>query len=297
MDRIKEAVTVLNEGGIVIFPTDTAFGIGCRIDYPETITRLFTIRKRPQTQAMSILVNSVEMAQKYLLPLPQNVRQVMETYWPGALTIVYFAHSHTPLAVRGGGSTVGVRMPNHETTLALIEAAGVPLLGPSANFHSEATPYEYSQLDPLLVKQVDFVLRGECRVKEPSTVIDCTLEHWKIIRQGSVKFKSTLVIDTTNSLQTIVRLTHLGQVYELSDATGADKSQNVLTLIEKALEYAEITFPQLTTLEVNEGPGSFTGVRVGVSVANILGWSLSIPVNGKSLALPKYSPSKFDAAR
>jgi len=92
---------------------------------------------------------------------------------------------HSP--IRGGGQTVGLRNPDHETALALIHGAGVPILGPSANFHGLPTPYTFESLDPDLIRLVDYILPGECRVKQASTVVDCSVEPYTIIRQGAVR--------------------------------------------------------------------------------------------------------------
>lgn len=186
--NLEQAITVIKQGGIVVFPTDTAFGIGCRVDSEKTIERLFAIRKRPITQAMSVLVNSKEMAKQYVDTISAEVEErLIDRFWPGAVTIILSSHTKgVPDLVRGGGETLGVRMPNHQTTLALITGAGVGILGPSANFHGQKTPYAYEELDPLLLEQVDFVVPGTCAIKQASTVIDCTQKPWKIIREGAV---------------------------------------------------------------------------------------------------------------
>jgi L-threonylcarbamoyladenylate synthase len=77
-------------------------------------------------------------------------------------------------------------MPNHETPLSIIEAVGVPILGPSANFHGEQTPYEMSDVNPQLVGLVDLLVPGSCNLKQASTVVDATGEKLNIIRQGAV---------------------------------------------------------------------------------------------------------------
>lgn len=187
--QIEEAVKVLKNGGIVIFPTDTAIGIGCRIDNPNAVKRLFKIRKRPSTQATPVLVDSFEMAQRYLLPIDREIiDRLVEQYWPGALTLILQCiEVKVPKLVRGGGSTLGVRMPNHTTTLNIIKNLGVPILGPSANFHGEKTPFRFDDLNPELVKKADYVLNGEVGLeKNVSTVVDCTVEPWKIIRHGAI---------------------------------------------------------------------------------------------------------------
>lgn len=192
MDQITHAVSVLRNGGIVIFPTDTAFGIGCRIDDKKAVERLFNLRRRPQEKATPILVDTVKMAQDYLQPIPQEVVQTLiEPYWPGALTIVLpCLTDKVPSLVRGGGSALGLRIPNHTIARAIIRNLGLPILGPSANFHGEATPFLFKELNSELIKQVDFVVEGECTIKQASTVINCAEKPWKILRHGAVRLES-----------------------------------------------------------------------------------------------------------
>lgn len=183
----QQVVDILKRGGIVIFPTDTAFGIGCRIDKPESIDRLFQIRKRPLTQATPVLVASIDMALSYFDSPPEIVRRLTREYWPGALTIVAPCKKelvHSP--VRGGGNLIGLRMPNHPEVLDVIKEVGVPILGPSANFHGQPTPYTTQDLDPELIKLVDYVMPGECTLKHVSTVVDVSVSPPKILRQGAV---------------------------------------------------------------------------------------------------------------
>lgn len=188
--EIDKAVQVLNNGGIIIFPTDTAFGIGCRIDDAMAVKRLFKIRRRPPEKATPVLVSSAVMAKDYVLDVPPEVEEkLIEKYWPGALTIILPAKTEkVPSLVRGGGKNIGVRMPNNETILSIIEKVGVPILGPSANFHGEKTAYDFEDLDKELIRLVDFVVPGETNPdKKASTVIDCSINPWKIVREGAVK--------------------------------------------------------------------------------------------------------------
>jgi L-threonylcarbamoyladenylate synthase len=89
--------------------------------------------------------------------------------------------------VRGGGKTLGVRIPNNKKVLEIIKFAGVPILGPSANFHGDATPFSFEELDPNLIELADFVVKGEVKLKKPSTVLDCSTKSWRIIRKGAFK--------------------------------------------------------------------------------------------------------------
>lgn len=191
----KNAIEVLNNGGIIIFPTDTAFGIGCRVDRPESIEKLFRIRKRPVAQATPVLVSSIEMARQYYKKVTPTVKKLMEAYWPGGVTIIDTCHEDKiPSLARGSGPTVGLRMPNNATALSIIEGVGVPILGPSANFHGEATPYDVADLDPALVSLVDLLVPGVCTLKKASTVIDCSVTPSKILRQGAVTIDNALLL-------------------------------------------------------------------------------------------------------
>jgi L-threonylcarbamoyladenylate synthase len=190
-NQIAEAVKVLNQGGIVIFPTDTAFGIGCRVDAEKAVQKLFEIRKRPTSQATPILVNSLGMTENFVEKIPEDVIQkLINPFWPGALTIILNAKiDKIPALVRGGGETIGIRMPNHQIALDILSKVGVPILGPSANFHGGVTPYKFEDLDPELISLVDYVVEGKCSVKQASTVIDCTKTPWEILRQGLIQVK------------------------------------------------------------------------------------------------------------
>lgn len=187
--EIKEAVKILNNGGIVIFPTDTAYGIGCRMDDKKAIARLFKIRKRPETKAMPVLVDSMNMAQEYLLPIPDDVKKkLINPFWPGPLTIIlHCIKVVVPKFVRGGGDELGVRMPDNLTMLKIIKEVGVPILAPSANFSGEKTPYSLNEVNKDLINMVDFVICGECKTKKESTIIDCSQKPWKILRKGAVR--------------------------------------------------------------------------------------------------------------
>jgi L-threonylcarbamoyladenylate synthase len=188
-NQIK-AKDTLSGGGIVIFPTDTAYGIGCRMDFPDSVSKLFKIRRRPPVQAVPVLVDSVNMAEKYYSDITPVMEKLMQKYWPGALTIVASClKEKIPALVRGGGETVGLRIPDYPELLEIISALNIPVLGPSANFHGLPTPFSLRDLDQDLVRQVDFVLPGDCHDHQVSTVVKCDGNSYQIIRQGAVKIE------------------------------------------------------------------------------------------------------------
>lgn len=183
--NIVEAIKVLLQGGIVIFPTDTAFGMGCRIDRHESIERLFAIRQRPLAMTPPVLVSSLQMAEEYAT-IPEAVKDTLiSNYWPGALTVILPAQKDVDQLLQKDGG-IGLRLPNHSIPQALIGGVGIPVIGTSANFHGNPTPYKTTDLDPELIKLVDFVVEGACTVCRESTVISCLSDPWQILRQGAV---------------------------------------------------------------------------------------------------------------
>lgn len=189
-DSVQQAIKILKQGGIVIFPSDTTFVISCRMDNSRAVRKLFKIRKRSKNKAVLVLADSLEMAQEYVWPIDNDVRKnLIEKFWPGPLTIVLRANlKKVDQLVRGEGKTLGIRIPHHKLSLLLVKEVGVPLLGPSANFQGEKTPFRFEELNNDLISLVDFVLPGTTNnYKKPSTIIDCSINPWKILRKGVVE--------------------------------------------------------------------------------------------------------------
>jgi L-threonylcarbamoyladenylate synthase len=186
-ESVKKAAEIIRNGGIVIYPTDTAFGIGCRIDNAKAVEKLFEVRRRPLTKATPVLAASLEMLEPYIQPINDEViNKLIKPFWPGGLTIVIKCNQDAVPPLVRKEDTLGVRVPNHLTTLELINMVGVPIIGTSANFPGDPTPYHFGDLDPELIALVDYVVPGETFTKEASTVIDVTQNPWKILRQGAV---------------------------------------------------------------------------------------------------------------
>jgi L-threonylcarbamoyladenylate synthase len=288
-NQTQKAVKALNKEGIIIFPTDTAFGIGCRIDSKKALKRLIKIRGRKENQPLPVLVRDLEMAKQYLKPIPKEVKSLIKKYWPGGLTIILPCKKNivNPI-IRGNGDTLGVRSPNHKATLELIQGVNIPIIGSSANFSGSKTPFSLGEVDPKLLSLVDFVLDGKCYKKESSTVIDCSQKPWKLLRQGAVKIqnfqeKIELIIDTSSNEYISVGLEIGNKMYLDKQKISFQKAQIVLPMIEKLLNEHDLSLRNLTSIKVNQGPGSFTGLRVGISITNALGHFLKIPINNKKL--------------
>ena len=177
-DQIKKAIAVLKKGGIVIFPTDTVYGIGCRIDDKNAISRLYKIKKTPITQPFPLLVTKLNQVEKLAI-INKTGEDLIKKFWPGSLTIV--------LQSKKSKEKIGFRMPDSSFVCSLIDGEGEPIIGTSANLHGYPTPKSYEELDSDIIKLADFVLKGECQLGVESTVVDVTSDVPKILRQGAIK--------------------------------------------------------------------------------------------------------------
>lgn len=178
MSDIKKAAAILKNGGIVIFPTDTVYGIGCIYNNKEGLVKIYKIKNRPRNLPFPILVSSIKEAES-ITNMNKLANSLVQKYWPGSLTIITRSHDKK--------SKIGIRMPNSEIALSLIKEVGKPIIGTSANFHDQESVSDFKSLDPKLVKLADYVLKGKCEKGIESTVVDTTGGKIKTIRHGAVQ--------------------------------------------------------------------------------------------------------------
>src|SRR3989338_1657657 len=141
-EDLKKAVEVLKSGGIVIFPTDTVYGISCRFDNQKAIKRLYQIKGTPQNQPFPILVSKIDQV-KSLAIITKICQQLINKYWPGAITII-LPSRHSSAAPQNNTIKVGFRMPYSDLIRFLIDRVGVPIIGTSANFHGQKPPKRFN---------------------------------------------------------------------------------------------------------------------------------------------------------
>jgi len=183
---LKKAVEILQKGGVVVFPTDTLYGVGCRMDDKDAVKRVYKIKKRSSQKPTLVLVSSVSMAKRYV-KINNIGQKLIKKFWPGPLTIIFQAKNNVPKEIQGEGQALGVRYPDYPPLLKIIKKIGVPILAPSANFQGEHPPKKFKDLDEKFIKMVDFVIKGECKIGKESTIVDCTKTPPKVLREGAIK--------------------------------------------------------------------------------------------------------------
>jgi L-threonylcarbamoyladenylate synthase len=186
-EDIDHAVEILAHGGLVIFPTDTVYGVGASLDQNLAVARLFTVKRRPLSKAIPILLSRPSALQDVAGDLSDSVWLLAARFWPGPLTMVVPASAHLPPILTAGQSTVAVRVPDHPVVRALIEGLGSPLAATSANISGQPSPITAADAMTGLGGQVDFILDGgSCQGGMPSTVVDLTVDPPRILRSGPI---------------------------------------------------------------------------------------------------------------
>lgn len=184
----QKIAEVFFNGGIVIFPTDTVWGIGCIFDNTESIKRLYEIKHRQPDKPTSLLIPSFDWLQKLALPVESQNAAILEKNWPGALTAVIKAKP----GIQGKlfvseQNEIGLRIPNHQPLLKILKLINKPVLAPSANFATFPPPKTLKQLDPKLISLADAVFLSHDGLGVESTVIKLSQSGPVIIRAGAVK--------------------------------------------------------------------------------------------------------------
>lgn len=209
---IIKAAAIIRRGGIIAFPTETVYGLGCDPFNETAVRRVYEIKKRSLHNPLALLIADVadvwQIAKKAQGNALRLQNELMVKHWPGALTIIIKKKPIIPDIVTGGGDSVGIRLPDHDFCRALIRAVGHPIIGTSANLSGQqeaTTAAEVRQIfssapGPLAGVSfspcqggwgvnggIDLIVDGgPCSLKIASTVVDVTGEKPKIIRQGSV---------------------------------------------------------------------------------------------------------------
>jgi L-threonylcarbamoyladenylate synthase len=186
-EAIRQAVDALHGGGLVAFPTDTLYALGANALSADAIERVHTVKGRHQGKPLSVLVPSVEAIDALGVSLSDPVRNLMLRFWPGALTVIVKSSNQFPAALSGAIGTVGLRIPGGAVARALLAAFGGPIIGTSANKAGGPDPGDAKTVQRAIGGQIDLILDGgRVALGVPSTVLDCSVEPARLLREGAV---------------------------------------------------------------------------------------------------------------
>ena len=184
---VARAADLLKAGRLVAFPTETVYGIGADATNPEAVRKIFAVKKRPADHPLIVHLPDASHIKAWAEDVPELAHTLADALWPGPLTLILKRSAQVPDVVTGGQDTVGLRVPNHEVALALLNAFGGGLAAPSANRFGRISPTTAEHVRAELGDSVDLVLDGgPCAVGLESTILDLSAGRAKVLRPGGV---------------------------------------------------------------------------------------------------------------
>ena len=185
--QIGRAVSLLREGRLVAFPTETVYGLGADATSEAAVRRIFAAKGRPATNPLIVHVADIDTAKRYTTNWSDEAQTLAAVYWPAPLTLVLPKTPDIPDVVTAGRGTVGLRAPDHPLALELLRAFGGPVAAPSANRSNRVSPTTAQHVRDELGDAVDLILDGgPCAVGIESTVLDLSTDVPRILRPGAV---------------------------------------------------------------------------------------------------------------
>jgi len=185
--QVERGISILRQGGVVSFPTDTVYGLGAQANIGHAVERIYQLKGRPQHMALPLLLADISQMEEVADYVPDVAWLLARSFLPGALTLVMFKSDAIPDVVTGGGRTVAVRIPAHPIPVALVQGLGVPIVGTSANRSGEPSALTADKVHLYFGDTIDLVIDGDkCPGGRESTVVDVTKEKPLILREGAI---------------------------------------------------------------------------------------------------------------
>jgi tRNA threonylcarbamoyl adenosine modification protein (Sua5/YciO/YrdC/YwlC family) len=191
-NEIQKVVEVLKDGGVIIYPTDTVYALGCDIYNTKAIEKIAHLKKLdPQKALFTFICSDISDVSKYVLPIPNPVFKTIKQLIPGPYTFILNANSNVPKILKQNRKTIGVRVADNNITRQIIQQLGNPILSSSLiDENNEITEYYTDPQDIYLQykDKVDLIIDGGFGNVVPSTILDCTKEEIELIREGAGKW-------------------------------------------------------------------------------------------------------------
>jgi len=185
--QVDRGISILRQGGIVAFPTDTVYGLGTCANIGQAVERVYQIKERPRNMALPLLLADISQISEVAQPVPQIAWLLARSFLPGALTMVLHRSNSVPDIIAAGGETVAIRIPAHSIPVALVEGVGAPIVGTSANLSSKPSALTADEVYSQFNDRIDLIIDGgRCPGGKESTIVDVTGETPVVLREGAI---------------------------------------------------------------------------------------------------------------
>lgn len=182
---IDEAVRIIREGGVVLYPSDTIYGLGCDPFIPRAVRKLYSIKGREQSKGVLLLIPDLGWVDRLTAEIPPEAEYLINRFWPGELTLLFQPSAGVPPSVIGQGGRIGIRLPDSRFLQDWMKSLSGPLVSTSANRSGDAVVPDLETLREVFCEQVDLFLEaGELAERTPSTVVDM-VGYPRIVRGGA----------------------------------------------------------------------------------------------------------------
>ena len=186
-DALAYAGDILRAGGLVAYPTETVYGLAASAFADGSIARVFDAKGRPFGQPLPVQIASADELETLARDIPDAARLLLQDFFPGPLTLIFWRQPTISVTITGGGDTVGLRMPDHPVALGVLRAFDGPLVCPSANTTGRRAAMSAADVLEDLDGRIDLVLDGGPTTdRTPSTVLDVTVSPARIVREGKI---------------------------------------------------------------------------------------------------------------
>lgn len=194
MKDILKAAMALKNGYLVAFPTETVYGLGADATNQDAVSRIFSIKNRPKNHPLILHLGSINEIENWAIEIPDYAYKLANKYWPGPMTLILNRKSNVKDFVTGGQETVGIRIPNHEIALSLLQEfkkiGSGAIVAPSANKFGKVSPTSFEHVSQELLNDLDsndlILDGGQCQIGVESSIIDCTKSFPKVLRPGAI---------------------------------------------------------------------------------------------------------------
>lgn len=184
--KIEKAAEILKQGGIVLVPTDTVWGLMCDYADEQAVASIYSMKKSPP-KPIAVLIDSIERAGDLKIEISDSVKNIAEAYWPGALTLIFNSKDESIKHIAGENNSIGIRIPASDDLRELIKIFGKPVAATSANISGEKQPRAFDDISDEITISADYICRFDTLTSGvASTVIDCTGDILKILREGDI---------------------------------------------------------------------------------------------------------------
>lgn len=190
---VTEAAQTILDGGVIIYPTETIYGIGANALEPKIVERVYDTKERRRSNPILVLIPDRSAVDELALEIPEVAGELMSRFWPGPLTIIFKSTPIVPKILTAGSGKIGIRVSSDEFCRELLNICKIPITSTSANLSGEPDPNSISMINRRVLDAVDLIVDAGTLISQtPSTVVDVTEGRTELVREGAIAYKKIL---------------------------------------------------------------------------------------------------------